>query len=148
MSGTTMRYLELAAGGRRYGVPVTQLVEVGEPGPVLPAPSQEPALRGVTEARGKLVPLLHLAAFLSGGRCPAERGAAVVLVRSEDDGTRRLVAVEVDDVFAVLRGEVLPAAGLPSLPWATGLARREGETIPILDLTPLAERLRSIGATA
>lgn len=148
MTALMMRYLELAAGGRRYGLPVSQLVEVGEPGPVLPAPSQEPAIRGVTEARGRLVPLLHLAAFLSGQQFPAERGGAVVLVRSEQAGARQLVAVEVDDVFAVLRGEVLPAAGLPSLPWATGLARREGETIPILDLTPLAERLRSIGATA
>jgi purine-binding chemotaxis protein CheW len=148
MTAITMRYLELAAGGRRYGLPVSQLVEVAEPGPVLPAPTQEPALRGVTEARGRLVPILHLAAFLGGEACPPERGGAVVLLRSADAGGRRFVAVEVDDVFAVLGGEVLPAAGLPSLPWAMGLARRDGGTIPILDLSPLAERLRGIGASA
>ncbi|MFI5234148.1 MAG: chemotaxis protein CheW [Gemmatimonadales bacterium] len=148
MSEQLRRYLELSAGGRHYGLPVEQVVEVGEPGAVLPAPTQEPALRGVTEARGRLVPILHLAAFLAGTACPVERGTALVLVRSGDAAARRIVALEVDDVFAVVRGPVLPAAGLPSLPWAIGLARRTSDTIPILDLSALAERLRGIGAPA
>lgn len=148
MSGVLLRYLEFAAGGRRYGLPVRQLVEVAEPGPVLPAPTREPALRGVTEARGRLVPILHLAAFLGGAPCPPDRGGAVVLLRAAEGDARRLVAVEVDDVYAVFAGEMLPAAGLPSLPWAIGLARRDGESVPILDLSPLAERLRGIGVPA
>lgn len=143
-----MRYLKLSAGGRRFGVPVGQVLEVGEPGEVLPAPSHEPALRGVSEARGKLVPVLHLAAFLAGAPCPAERGAAVVLLRSGTGAVPWLVALEVDDVFAVVQGVVLPAAGLPSLPWATGLAQREEGALPILDLSPLAEHLRGIGVPA
>ncbi|MGB7212690.1 MAG: chemotaxis protein CheW [Gemmatimonadales bacterium] len=148
MTATAVRYLELTAGGRRYGLPVTQVVEVGEPGPVLPAPTHEPSLRGVSEARGRLVPVLHLAAFLAGGPCPPERGTAVVLVRSSDAGDRGLVALEVDDVFAVVRGPVLPSATLPSLPWATGLAQRDDGTLPILDLSTLAERLRGLGVPA
>ncbi|HSC59508.1 MAG TPA: chemotaxis protein CheW [Gemmatimonadales bacterium] len=148
MSATQVRYLELTAGGRRYGLPVAQVVEVGEPGPVLPAPAIEPAIRGVTEARGALVPVLHLAAFLVGAACPAERGTAVVLIRPGGRGDRRLLALEVDDVFAVVRGPVLPAPSLASLPWATGLAQRDDGTLPILDLSTLADRLRGIGAPA
>ena len=148
MTVAMIRYLELSAGDRRYGVPVGQVVEVDEPGEVLPAPSHEPALRGVTEARGKLVPVLHLAAFLAGAPCPAGRGSAVVLIRSTVGGAPRFVALEVDDVFAVIRGPVLPATGLPSLPWASGLAQRDDGALPILDLSPLAEHLRGIGVPA
>jgi chemotaxis signal transduction protein len=148
MSGTVRRYLELAAGGRRYGIPVEQVVEVGEPEAVLPAPAQDPAIRGVTEARGRLVPILHLGAFLAGSACPPERGGAVVLLRAEAGGGRRFVALEVDDVFAVVGATVLPTGGLPSLPWAVGLAQREDGTVPILDLSSLAERLRGTGAPA
>lgn len=148
MNAIEVRYLELTAGGRRYGVPVAQVVEVGEPGPVLPAPTHEPAFRGVSEARGTLVPVLHLAAFLAGAACPPERGTAVVVVRAAAAGDGRLVALEVDDVFAVVRGPVLPADKLPSLPWATGLAERDGGALPILDLSTLADRLRGIGVPA
>lgn len=148
MTAAMVRYLELSAGGRRYGLPVAQVVEVGEPGPVLPAPTHEPSLRGVSEARGRLVPVLHLAAYLAGTSCPAERGTAVVLVGSTAAAGQGLVGLEVDDVFAVVRGPVLPAARLPSLPWATGLAQREDGTLPILDLSTLADRLRGLGVPA
>jgi chemotaxis signal transduction protein len=148
VSTVDVRYLELTAGGRRYGLPVAQVVEVGEPGPVLPAPTHEPSLRGVSETRGKLVPVLHLAAFLAGTACPAERGSAVVVVRSTQAGPGRLLVLEVDDVFAVVRGPVLLTAKLPSLPWATGLAQRDDGTLPILDLSTLADRLRGIGVPA
>ena len=148
MTATAVRYLELTAGGRRYGLPVAQVVEVGEPGPVLAAPTQAPSLRGVSEARGRLVPVLHLAAFMSGAPCPSERGAALVLIRAGDAAGDGLVALEVDDVFAVVRGPVLPAADLPSLPWATGLAQRDDGTLPILDLSTLADRLRGLGVPA
>ena len=32
-------WLEVEAGGRRFGLPAADVMEVGEPGPVLPAPS-------------------------------------------------------------------------------------------------------------
>ncbi|HEU4569687.1 MAG TPA: chemotaxis protein CheW [Gemmatimonadales bacterium] len=137
-------WLEVAANGRRYGLPAAHVVEVGEPRGVLPAPSALPAVRGVTEARGRLVPLLHLGAFLAGTAAPAARGTATVLVRAAG----RPVCLEVDDAFAVLRGEVLPTAELPGLPFAQALARESGQAVPILDLNALGERLSGAGATA
>jgi chemotaxis signal transduction protein len=136
-------WLEVEAGGRRLGLPAADVVEVGEPGPILPAPSMLVSMRGVTEARGKLVPLLHLGAFLAGEPAPEARGTATVLVRAGG----RPVCLEVDDAFVVQRGEVLPATGLPGLPYAAALARQQDGTIPILDLNALGERLASAGAS-
>lgn len=136
-------WLEVEAGGRRFGLPAADVMEVGEPGPVLPAPSLLVAMRGVTESRGRLVPLLHLGAFLAGHAAPAERGTATVLVRAGG----RPICLEVDDAFVVQRGEVFPAAGLPGLPYAAALARQQDRTIPILDLNALGERLAGAGAS-
>lgn len=136
-------WLEVAADGRRLGLPAGDVLEVGEPRPVLPAPSLLESMRGVTESRGRLVPLLHLGAFLAGRAAPVERGTATVLVRAGG----RPVCLEVDDAYVVHRGEVFPAAGLPGLPYAAALARQEERTIPILDLNALGDRLAGAGAT-
>jgi chemotaxis signal transduction protein len=135
-------WLEVTVDGRRLGLPVAGVVEVGEIGEVLAAPSLVAAVRGVTQSRGKLVPLLHLGAFLAGGDPPELRGSATVLVRAAG----RPVCLEVDDAFVVQRGEVLPAAGLPGLPFASALAQLEDGNVPILDLQLLGERLQAAGA--
>lgn len=136
-------WLEIEADGRRLGLPAADVLEVGEPGPVLAAPSLLPAMRGVTESRGRLVPLLHLGAFLADRPAPEVRGSATVLVRAGG----RPVCLEVDDAFVVQRGEVLPATGLPGLPYAAALARQQYGTVPILDLNTLGERLAGAGAS-
>ena len=135
-------WLVVEADGRRLGLPAKEVLEVGEPREVLAAPSLLDAMRGVTEARGRLVPLLHLGAFLAGRPAPETRGTATVLVTSGG----RPVCLEVDDAYVVQRGEVLPAAGLPGLPYANAIARPEGGTLPILDLTAIGERLAGTGA--
>lgn len=136
-------WLEVEADGRRLGLPVAAVIEVGEPGAILPAPSLVAAVRGVTESRGRLVPLVHLGALLDDRAAPAERGTATVLVRAAG----RPVCFEVDDAFVVQRGEALPTAGIPGLPYASALARLDGRSIPILDLNTLGERLAGAGAT-
>ena len=136
-------WLEVEADGKRLGLPASAVLEVGEPGPVLPAPSLVAAVRGVTESRGRLVPLVHLGALLADRAAPAVRGTATVLVKAGG----RPICFEVDDAFVVQRGEVLSAAGIPGMPFATALARQDGKNIPILDLNILGERLAGAGAT-
>lgn len=136
-------WLEVEAEGRRFGLPVSDVLEVGEPGDVLPAPSLVAAVRGVTESRGRLVPLVHLGALLTDRAAPEARGTATVLVRAGG----RPVCFEVDDAFVVQRGEVLPATGIHGMPFALALARLEGQSIPILDLNILGERLAGAGVT-
>jgi hypothetical protein len=53
-----------------------------------------------------------------------------------------VVALEVDDADAVIREPVLPAPPGESLPWSSGVARREGSLVPILDWSVLVERIK------
>jgi chemotaxis signal transduction protein len=141
-------YLLVRAGGRSYGLPVASVVEVGDLGEVLDVPRALPAVRGLTPLRGRLVPLIHLAALLAGRTPPPERGRSAVLIQLRG----RYVAFEVDDADEVVREDTLPVPRGHTLPWAAAVAKRGGEgeagdvgeaenLVPILDLEALGDRI-------
>jgi len=130
-------YLLVRAEGRAYGLPVGHVLEVADAGQVLDVPRTLPAVRGLTPLRGRLVPLIHLGAFLGGRAAPAEAGRTVVLVELRG----RQVAFEVDDADAVVRDQSMPVPRGQSLPWASGVAEQNGALVPILDLEALGDRI-------
>lgn len=127
-------WLVVRAGGRRVGLMLDQVVEVLDLGPVHPVPSTDPAVRGVTSSRGRIVPLLHLATLLGE---PGGAGGTAVLVRI---GPRRL-CVEVDDAEDVLREPGLPVPPDVALPFAVAVARGTDGLVPLLDLAAVGARL-------
>ena len=142
-------YLLVRSAGKSYGLPIGRVLEVGDATEVLHVPRKLPAVSGLTPLRGRLVPLIHLAAFLTGTEAPsAAAGGAgggggvrtVVLVELGASG--RQVAFEVDDVDAVVRQQPLPVPRGQTLPWAAGVAEQEGGgLVPILDLDALGDRI-------
>lgn len=130
-------YLLVRTGTRRVGLPLTQVVEVLDPSTWFPVPRAEPAIRGVTSVRGRLLPLIHLGALLEGGACPEARGEVAVLIQLA--GCR--ICLEVDEAESVLAEPGLPVSGDGSLPWAAGVARMSNELVPLLDLTALGARI-------
>ena len=133
-------YLLVQVEGASYGLPLGPVLQVDDLGEVLDVPRVLPAMRGLTALAGRLVPLIHLGALLGDRLPPPERGLTSVLV--DLGGGERLVALEVDDADAVIREAVLPAPPGESLPWASGVARREGSLVPILDWSVLVERIK------
>jgi chemotaxis signal transduction protein len=130
-------WLLVRAGGRRVGLALDQVIEVLDLGPVYPVPSTEPAVRGVTSSRGRLVPLVHLASLLDGPGIAASGGGTAVMVRL---GGRR-VCLEVDDAEEVLREPGLPVPEDASLPFAVAVARQPDGIVPLLDLTAIGARI-------
>ncbi len=138
MSATGGAFLLVRAGGRKVGLAVEAVVEVREPDELGAIPSLEPALRGVTALRGKLMPVLNLGALLGGEPGP---GRVVVVT---DLGGRR-VGLEVDDA------DVVVGAGVPllhadeTLPWARAIAVLPDQVyVPLLDLGALSARLTEV----
>ncbi len=131
-------YLLVRSEGKSYGLPVGRVLEVGDATEVLSIPRKLPAVRGLTPLRGRLVPLIHLGAFLSGRPAPAVEGVlTVVLVELAG----KQVAFEVDDADAVVREQPLPVPRGQTLPWAAGVAEQESGLVPILDLDALGDRI-------
>jgi chemotaxis signal transduction protein len=130
-------WLLVRAGGRRVGLALDQVVEVLDLGPVYPVPSTEPAVRGVTTSRGRIVPLVHLASLLEGGKQSISGGGTAVMVRLAG----RRMCIEVDDAEEVLREPGLPVPPDVSLPFAVAVARQADGIVPLLDLTALGARI-------
>jgi chemotaxis signal transduction protein len=130
-------WLLVRAGGRRVGLALNQVIEVVGLGPVYPVPSTEPAVRGVTSCRGRIVPLIHLASLLDGRRVADSAGGTAVMLQL---GGRR-VCLEVDDAEEVLREPGLPVPPDVSLPFAVAVARQADGIVPLLDLTAVGARI-------
>lgn len=133
--------LLVQTGGRILGLPLGGILEVGEAVGFDRVPGTAPSVRGVMLARGRLVPLAHLGALVSGGPCPApDPDGAIVLATVGD----RWLALEVDEVDAAPDEEILPPPdGSLLAAWAMGVVRRDQSWIPILNLDALADRLQA-----
>lgn len=133
--------LLVRSGGRRYGLPLEHLSEVIDAEAVFPVPASEPALRGLMTVRGRLLPLVHLGAFVAGEAAPAQAGEVAVVVRAGD----RELCLEVDEAETVLRAEVLAGRSDARTAWATGVIRDETGLVPLLDVPGLVGRLTDSG---
>ena len=131
-------YLLVRAGGRRVGLALTQVVEVLDPGPTYPVPAVEPAVRGVTSVRGRIIPVIHLGALLEGTACPAARGDVAIVV--ELGG--RMLCLEVEEAETVLMEPGLAVPPGTALAWAVAVARTDDGLVPLLDLTTLGARIK------
>lgn len=130
--------LLLRVEGRRLGVPLAEVLEVGEAPAAMAVPGSHAALRGVVQGRGQLVPLFHLGALLGGRPCPAPRtGATMVLAVAGG----RWIGLEVDEADAAPNEEILPhPLGARAEGWTLGALKRPEGWVPILNLGALAER--------
>ena len=130
-------YLRIRAEGTHYGLRVDQVLEVVDGFELRRAPATHESVRGVTPLRGRLIPLVQLAALLGNRPAPPTVGGTAVLARCSGS----LLAFEVDDAEELVAESPLPVPEVWRLPWASGVGRYRGDLIPIIDLEILAGRL-------
>jgi purine-binding chemotaxis protein CheW len=117
-------------GNEHYALPVADVLEVAELGELTPVPGAGPAVRGVRNLRGQVLPVVDLAAALGLGGGDARR-----LVIAERDGRRAGLAVgSVESV------ETLPEAseGVDS-PHVPGAALVDGALVGVVDVGSLLD---------
>ena len=131
------------AGGIRYGVRLADVRQVIELTKAYAAPSRHPAVLGVIQTGGRLMPLIDLAALVETDRDPAPGAALGVVTLCAE----RLVTLAVDEAETVVREDPEPVPAGWDLPWASGVAREGDALVPVIDMDVLAERLVSAGAT-
>jgi len=110
----TRAWCSFRLGDHRYGVALEAVQEVLRPQPVTRVPAGPPALAGLMNLRGHIVPVVDLRVLLGLGT--ADETSFLVIVRA-DDGPVALLVDEIGDVERVSEGApvpYLPGAGHPA----------------------------------
>jgi len=91
------RWLRLRCGGQTYAVELLKVQEVVLPLPLLALRGSEPALLGIMNLRGQVVPVIDLAAYL-GGKPQQTDNQTRIVVLEENGEVLGLRTDAVDDV--------------------------------------------------
>lgn len=135
-------FVVVRLGAERYGFDVAAVREVVAVGTLASVPARSSAVRGLIPSRERFLPVVSLAALLSGGPPPVEPGQSALVVHH--GGAE--VALEVDEVESVVDGDAeYVGAATGTLP-ARGVWRwREGGAlVTVLDVAQLAERVNTL----
>jgi purine-binding chemotaxis protein CheW len=107
-----MQFVTVFVGGEEVGLPIEHVREIVEQRPVTRVPSMPGTIRGVTNLRGRVVPVVDLAGALGLDGRAADRWSCFAVVETTFDGEKVLLALHVDAIGRVLEtgdGEILPA---------------------------------------
>lgn len=124
------------AADARFGVPVTHVQEIVRDAAVTPVPLGPPALAGLMNLRGRIVPTLDLRALLGMSPTDLATPSVHVIVRDGDE----LVSLLADRIADVHRAdddilEPLPATvGAPHTAIVRGVRRADDDMLLVLDL--------------
>jgi purine-binding chemotaxis protein CheW len=112
--GGFVEYLTFFIDGDEYAIALRRVREVIPYDTVTRVPQMPPALRGVTNLRGQVVPVVDLATKFHGVETPIDRRTCIVLVETTLDGattTLGLVTERVGQVLALADADVVPPPG-------------------------------------
>jgi purine-binding chemotaxis protein CheW len=119
-------HVRFRVGEENFALPVAQVLEVAELGPLAPVPGSPPSVLGVRNLRGQVLPVIDLGAVL--GTAHENRGGKLVI--TEESGRRAgFVIDEVTDV-AELPGPVQDTDS----PLLSGSALVQGDLVGIVDV--------------
>jgi purine-binding chemotaxis protein CheW len=138
------RYLTFALAGEVYALPILDITEIMEYRALTVVPMMPTFLRGVINLRGRVVPVVDMAARFGSGNTEVARRTSIIIVETPGadghtatsnmgimvDAVNKVVHLTSDDI------EPPPAfgAGIRS-DFISGMAKYEGQFIIVLDVS-------------
>ena len=96
------QYLTFFVGGEEYAVNILKVKEIIEYGTVTVVPNTSPWIRGVTNLRGNVVPVIDLAVKFGLAASQASKVSCIVITEVLGEGERITMGVIADSVSQVL----------------------------------------------
>lgn len=137
------RYLTFLLGGEVFALPILEITEIMEFRSLTTVPMMPPFLRGVINLRGRVVPVVDLAARFDRGRTEVARRTSIVIVETageggEESGHQTGIMVDAVNKVVFLSGEEIeppPAFGAGiRADFIRGMARYQGGFVIVLDV--------------
>lgn len=134
------RWLRLRCAGQAYGLELLKVQEVVLATPLLPLRGTPPAMLGVMNLRGQVVPVMDLGVHLGQAPQPGT-GATRIVVLEEKGETLGLRVSAVEDVVNLTDHQIEPPdsnrAGRIHSDLFRGIARQSSEPVILLDASRL-----------
>lgn len=139
-AGGTRQYLAFTLDGELFAIDILQIREIVGYGRLTAVPMMPPAVRGVLNLRGAVVPVVDLSARFGRAASQAAPRTCIVILEVADEAGSRILGAMVDGVNEVLD---LPLADIEPPPrfgsrirsdFIAGLGRLAGRFVIILDL--------------
>jgi purine-binding chemotaxis protein CheW len=144
LSSRSDRYLTFVLGGEVYALPILDITEIIEFRNLTVVPMMPSFIRGVINLRGRVVPVVDMAARFSRGNTDVARRTSIIIVEpaaGEDGEGGQDMGIMVDAVNKVVHLgaediEPPPAFGAGiRADFISGMAKYNGEFIIVLDVS-------------
>lgn len=134
------KYLTFSLGPEFYGVPVLQVREIIRLTAITPVPQMPAYIKGVINLRGKIIPVLDLAAKLGLASAGSSQRTCIVVVQVRAGAAQIQLGLLVDDVQEVAPVQASDLEAAPdfgakvSTQYILGLAKLKNRVAILLDL--------------
>lgn len=134
------QYLTFMLGNEMFAIGILAIKEIIEYGSLTSVPMMPPAIRGVINLRGAVVPVMDLAIRFGKAAAPVGKRTCIVIVEILADGERQDIGVIVDTVnevvdIALNEIEPPPAFGAKiQTDFIQGMGKVEGRFVIILNV--------------
>ncbi len=112
MENTGTKYLTFKVDGELFGTEIGVINEIIEYNEMTRVPLTPPHIRGVSNLRGNVVPIIDLAVRLGKKRGETTRRTCIIIIEMDDDGEKMdigFVVDEVDEVLDIYAKDIEPA---------------------------------------
>lgn len=139
--------LSLEMQGESFAIAAGHVHEILDPVPITQVPGADPAVDGLINVRGRVVPLADLRLIFGMPQRQEGADARIVVIEVEIDGDPVTIGIRADKVnevteLAAASLEATPRIGLrwdPDL--ITGIGKRNGAFVAVLDMGRIFGRL-------
>ena len=152
--GGSDRYLTFALGRETYALDIRNVTEIMEFRSLTDVPMMPPFIRGVINLRGRVVPVVDLAARLGRGSTDVARRTSIIIVEASQteggnspqpnigimvDAVNKVAQLQADDI------EPPPALSAGIGPdFISGMAKHDGEFIIVLDVSRMLDTQHAV----
>lgn len=133
---TSQRWLRANIGRDSYALELLRVQEVLRPSPIVAMRGAAPAVLGVMNLRGRVVPVFDLGVWLGTGRVQPDERSRIVVVERNDELIGALVSA-VEDVVTLGRDRVEPPLSGSDPGAIVGIARVGNVPTVLLDANAL-----------
>jgi len=140
LEDTGTKYLTFKVGGELFGTEIDNINEIIEYSEMTRVPLTPPHIRGVSNLRGNVVPIIDLAVRLGKESVKSTKRTCIIIVEMDDDGEKMdigFVVDEVDEVLDINSDSIEPAPQFGaeiSSDYINGMGKIDGQFVILLFL--------------